>query len=219
MYAFSGILAALYERERTGEGSALEVSLFDALTEWMGFPLQYAAGAGRAPRRAGTSHAAIAPYGTFAVGDGGEVVLAVQNEREWGRFCADVLGEADLATDERFATGSARVQHRPALHAAIDAVFALLTSGEVARRLEAAGIAHARRRDLLGDDGVLAHPQHRARDRWTAVGSPAGPVRSLLPPISLAGRTPRMDPIPDIGEHTEAVLAEFGLGALRAREQ
>jgi itaconate CoA-transferase len=209
MYAFSGVLAALYERERTGEGSAFEVSLFDALSEWMGFPLQYAAGSGRAPRRAGTSHAAIAPYGAFAVGDGGEVVLAIQNGREWERFCADVLGDAGLATDDRFATGSDRVEHRPALHAAIDAVFAQLTTGEVVRRLEAAGIANARRRDLLGDDGVLAHPQHVARDRWTDVGSPAGPVRSLLPPITLAGRSPRMDPIPDVGEHTDAVFAEF----------
>ncbi len=171
MYAFSGILAALYERERTGEGSAFEVSLFDALTEWMGFPLYYAAGSGAAPRRTGTSHAAIAPYGAFTAGDGAEVVLAVQNEREWERFCADVLGDAALAVDERFATGSARVENRPALHEAIDAVFGGLTRDQVVERLASAGIANARRRPLTGDDGVLSHPQLSARDRC---GAPSG---------------------------------------------
>jgi len=206
MYAFSGILAALYERERTGEGSAVEVSLFDALTEWMGFPLNYAMGSGRAPRRTGTSHAAIAPYGAFTAGDGAEVVLAIQNEREWRRFCADVLGDADLADDERFATGSARVEHRPELHAAIDTVFSGLTGDAVVARLEQAGIANGRRRTL---DEVLEHPQHAARDRWGEVGTPAGPVRAFVPPIILPGRAPRMDPVPDVGEHTDAVLAEF----------
>jgi itaconate CoA-transferase len=209
MYAFSGVLAALYERERTGEGTALEVSLFDSLSEWMGFPLTYAAGSGRAPVRAGTAHPAIAPYGTFTAGDGTEVVLAIQNEREWRRFCADVLRDPDLADDIRFATGSARVEHRPDLHAAIDAVLGGLDGEEVVARLVDADIAHARRRDLVGDDGVLAHPQHVERDRWTTVGSPAGPVPALLPPISLVGREPRMAAIPDVGEHTDAVLAEF----------
>jgi crotonobetainyl-CoA:carnitine CoA-transferase CaiB-like acyl-CoA transferase len=171
----------------------------------MGFPLTYAAGAGHAPRRAGTSHPAIAPYGTFTAGDGTEVVLAIQNEREWARFCAEVLGDEALATDERFATGSARLEHRDDLHAAIDAVL-----GEVVvARLAGAGIAHARRRDLVGDDGVLAHPQHAARDRWRTVGSPAGEVPALVPPIGLPGRPLRMGAIPDVGEHTEAVLAEF----------
>ena len=208
MYAFSGVLAALYARERTGEGAALEVSLFDSLSEWMGFPLQYAAGSGRSPVRAGTSHAAIAPYGAFRAGDGAEVVLAIQNDREWHRFCDDVLGDAALADDERFATGAARVEHRPALHAAIDAVFADLTAADVVARLEAAGIANARRRGL---DEVLTHPQHVERDRFVDVGSPAGPVRTLLPPIGIAGTTPRTDPIPAVGEHTDAVLAEFGI--------
>jgi itaconate CoA-transferase len=197
MYAFSGILAALYDRERTGEGAAFEVSLFDALSEWMGFPLQYAAGSGHAPVRAGTSHPAIAPYGAFAAGDGVEVVLAIQNEREWHRFCEVVLGDAAVADDERFATGSARVAHRPALHEAIDAVLAGLTGDELVERLERAGVANARRRTL---DEVLTHPQHEQRGRFVEVGSPAGPIRTLLPPITFAdGRTPRMDPIPDIG--------------------
>lgn len=210
MYAFAGVLAALYEREHTGAGTALEVSLFDALTEWMGFPLNYAMGSGHAPTRAGTSHSAIAPYGAFAVGDGTEVVLAIQNEREWERFCADVLGDADLATDARFADGSARVANRPDLHAAIDDVFSTLTGDGVVERLETAGIANGRRRSL---DEVLSHPQHTARGRWREVRSPAGPIPALVPPITLPGRSLRMDPVPDVGEHTDAVLAEFSSGA------
>jgi itaconate CoA-transferase len=203
MYAFSGILAALYDRERTGVGTHLEISLFDALVEWMGFPLHYTEGSGRAPRRTGTSHSAIAPYGTFAAGDGTELVLAIQNEREWAAFCAGVLCRPELAGDPRFDSGARRVAHRPELHAAIDAVFATLTGEQVAARLAQQRIAHARRREVAE---VLDHPQLTARGRWTTVGSPVGPVRALLPPIGLPGRSPRMDPIPAVGEHTEAVL-------------
>jgi itaconate CoA-transferase len=203
MYAFAGILAALYDRERTGTGTHLEISLFDALVEWMGFPLQYTAGSGTPPPRTGTSHAAIAPYGTFAAGDGAEVVLGIQNEREWAAFCATVLRRPELADDARFRTGALRVANRPALHAAIDDVFGRLTGAEVTARLAAARIAHARRREVAE---VLEHPQLAARKRWTEVGSPAGPVRTLLPPITLPGRPPRLGPIPAVGEHTEAIL-------------
>jgi crotonobetainyl-CoA:carnitine CoA-transferase CaiB-like acyl-CoA transferase len=203
MYAFSGILAALYDRERTGAGTHLEISLFDALVEWMGFPLQYTAGSGSPPRRTGTSHAAIAPYGTFAAGDGTEVVLGVQNEREWEAFCATVLGRPELAADERFRTGALRVEHRPALHAEIDAVFGGLTGEQATARLSEARIAYARRREVAE---VLEHPQLAARGRWTQVGSPAGPLRTLLPPITFDGRPPRIDPIPAVGEHTDAIL-------------
>ena len=203
MYALSGILAALYERERTGAGTHLEISLFDALVEWMGFPLYYTGYGGTPPARTGTSHAAIAPYGTFTAGDGAEVVLAIQNEREWVAFCTDVLRRPALATDARFATGAGRVANRPALHAEIDAVFGGLTGAEVTARLAAARIAHARRREVAE---VLDHPQLVARDRWTTVGSPAGPIRAVLPPIGLPGRPPRMDPVPAVGEHNEAIL-------------
>ncbi|WP_232663449.1 CaiB/BaiF CoA transferase family protein [Pseudonocardia sp. TRM90224] len=203
MYAFSGILAALYDRERTGAGTHLEISLFDGLVEWMGFPLQYTAGTGAPPRRTGTSHAAIAPYGTFTAKDGTEVVLGIQNEREWAAFCAGVLGRADLATDPRFSTGEARVRHRDALHAEIDAVFAALTGEQVIGRLAEARIAYGRLREVAD---VLTHPQLEARGRWTEVGSPAGPIPSLLPPISFPGRPPRMDPVPAVGEHTEQIL-------------
>ncbi len=203
MYAFSGILAALYERERTGVGTHVEVSLFDALVEWMGFPLYYTQGAGRAPRRSGTSHAAIAPYGTFRAGDGTEVVVGIQNEREWAAFCDVVLRRPELAADPRFATGRLRLENRPALHAEIDAVFAGCTGDEVLERLAAGRIAHARRREVAE---VLEHPQLLARDRWTEVGSPVGPVPALLPPLALGGHAPRMDPIPAVGEHTAAIL-------------
>lgn len=203
MYAFSGILAALYDRTRTGVGTHLEISLFDALVEWMGFPLQYTAGGGVAPPRTGTSHSAIAPYGTFRAGDGTEVVLGIQNEREWVAFCARVLLRPELAVDARFDTGARRVAHRRALDVEIDGVLAGLTGEALTARLAEARIAYGRRREVAE---VLEHPQLAARDRWTSVDSPAGPVRSLLPPITLPGRPPRMDPIPAVGEHTDTIL-------------
>ncbi|WP_370963272.1 CaiB/BaiF CoA transferase family protein [Amycolatopsis sp. cg9] len=216
MYAFSGILSALYDRERTGQGTELEVSLFDSLVEWMGFPLYYAGYGGTPPPRTGTSHPAIAPYGTFAAGDGTELVLAVQNDREWAAFCEHAVRRPEWVTDERFATGSARVANRPALEREIDAVFAGLTGTELAERLTAGRIAHARRREL---PDVLAHPQLTARDRFADVATPAGPIRATLPPITVAGRAPRMDPVPDVGEHTDAVLAEFGFDAEALRRR
>jgi itaconate CoA-transferase len=203
MYAFSGVLAALFERERTGRGTVLEVSLFDALTEWMGYPLYYTGYGGTPPARTGTSHAAIAPYGCFTAGDGTEVVLAVQNEREWLLFCGRVLERAELAGDARFATGSGRVAHRDELHAEIDKVFLELDGERLEARLAAARIAHARRREPAE---VLRHPQLDARDRWRTVGSPAGPLRALLPPIGFPGREPRMGPVPDVGQDTDRVL-------------
>jgi itaconate CoA-transferase len=207
MYAFSGILAALYERERTGVGTHVEVSLFDALVEWMGFPLYYTQGSGRAPQRSGTSHAAIAPYGTFRAGDDTEVVVGIQNEREWAAFCDVVLRRPELAGDPRFTTGARRLENRQALHAEIDAVFRGCTGAEVLERLAAGRIAHARRREVAE---VLEHPQLLARDRWTEVGSPAGPVPALLPPLALGRHAPRMDPIPAVGEHTDTILRWLG---------
>jgi itaconate CoA-transferase len=204
MYAFSGILAALYERERTGRGATLDVSLFDALTEWMGYPLYYAGYGGTPPVRAGTSHAAIAPYGCFAAGDGVEVVLAIQNEREWVRFCEGVLQRPELSVDPRFDTGSRRVAHRTELHAEIDKVLVDLTGDGFEARLAGHRIAHARRREL---SEVLEHPQLAARDRWRTVDSPAGPIRALVPPIGYDGREPRMDAIPDVGADTDRILS------------
>ncbi|MCA1669043.1 MAG: CoA transferase [Thermomicrobia bacterium] len=207
MYAYSGILTALIQRGRTGEGTMLEVSLFDGLAEWMGYPAYFTKYGGDPPARTGASHATIAPYGPFAAGDGGTVFLGVQNEREWATFCAAVLERPDIATDPRFASGPARVAHRAELHAAIAAVFDALTATEVADRLEAAGIANAR---LNSVPEFLDHPQLAARDRWQEVASPVGPLAMLKPPVIIAGVAPRMEPIPAVGAHTEAILRSLG---------
>ena len=218
MYAYSGILAALYQREQTGAGAALEVALFDALAEWMSHPLYYAAYGGSAPPRAGASHATIAPYGPFATGDGRQVQLGIQNEREWARFCSDVIARPELADDPRFATNAARVAHRAALQVMIEEAFSGLTAEEVTQRLDRAQIASAR---MSTPHDLWEHPQLAARERWQEVGSPAGPLRMLLPPVTLRGVEPRMDPIPDVGEQTAHILAEIGyseeqIAALRA---
>lgn len=210
MYAYSGILTALYRRERTGEGAALEISLFDGLAEWMGFPAYYAGYGGAAPPRAGASHPTVAPYGPFATVDGKSVFLSIQNDREWTRFCRDVLMRDDAATDPRFATNVQRVANREAMHAMIDGVFGALTVGEAVDRLERAGIANAR---LNSVQEFLDHPQLTARDRWRAVDSPVGPLRALLPPVIMDRAESRMDAVPALGEHTEAILRSLGYDA------
>jgi len=207
MYAYSGILAALIQRGRTGEGTTLEVSLFDGLAEWMGYPAYFTKYGGDPPARAGASHATIAPYGPFAAGDGGTVFLGVQNEREWANFCAAVLRQPEIAADPRFASGTARVAHRAALHEAINAVFGTLTAAQVVERLEGAGIANAR---LNSVQEFLDHPQLGTRDRWQAVDSPVGVLQMLKPPVIMADIEPRMDPIPAVGAHTEAILRSLG---------
>lgn len=207
MYAYAGILAALYERERTGRGSTLEVSLFDALGEWMSHPAYLAAYGGSPPPRTGASHASIAPYGPFATGSGVQVNLGIQNEREWAAFCAVVLERPEVARDERFATNSRRVANREELQSIIEEVFGRLGVEQVTERLEAARIAYARMNSV---QEFVDHPQLVARDRWREVGSPAGPIRALLPPVTVAGREPRMDPVPAVGEHTGAILRWLG---------
>jgi itaconate CoA-transferase len=207
MYAYSGILTALLRRERTGEGATLEVSLFEALAEWMGFPAYYAMYGGKEPPRTGASHAAIAPYGPFKCGDGEVIFLGIQNEREWERFCEVVLERPALAGDERFASNSERVENRDDLYQNIEAILQRFSSGEAIERLEEAKIANARMRTVRG---LLEHPQLEARDRWTEVGSPVGPLRALLPPATIDGIQPVMAPIPSVGEHTEKILAEIG---------
>jgi crotonobetainyl-CoA:carnitine CoA-transferase CaiB-like acyl-CoA transferase len=209
MYAYSGILSALFRRERTGEGATLEVSMLEALGEWMGFPAYFAGYGGEEPKRNGASHAAIAPYGPFECGDGQTVFLSIQNEREWKRLCDEVLRREWMAEDERFATNSKRVENRPALHAGIEEVFSDLSSEEVVGRLEGAGVANARMRTVRQ---FLDHPQLQARDRWREFGSPVGSLRGLLPPATLAGAEPVMGPIPQVGEHNGSILAELGYG-------
>jgi itaconate CoA-transferase len=207
MYAYSGILAALLRRGRTGEGAALEVSLFEALAEWMGFPAYYAMYGGKEPPRTGASHAAIAPYGPFECGDGKVIFLGIQNEREWERFCEVVLEQPALAEDERFASNSERVENRDDLHQDIETILQRFSSSEAIERLEEAKIANARMRSVRG---LLEHPQLEARDRWREVGSPVGPLRALLPPATIDSIEPLMAPIPSVSEHTEKILAELG---------
>ncbi len=211
MYAYTGVLSSLVRRGRTGEGATIEVSMLEALAEWMGFPLHFAAYGGSAPVRSGASHAAIAPYGPFACAGAERVFLGIQNEREWAVFCDRVLGQPALAGDARFVTNSLRVAHRAELTGLIEEVFASLTADEVIDRLESAGIANARLRDMAG---LAAHPQLEARDRWRDVESPAGTLRQLLPPGLPDDVEPPIRPIPEVGEHTDAVLAEFGIGPL-----
>jgi itaconate CoA-transferase len=215
MYAFSSILAALYVRQRTGAGAALQVSLFESLTEWMAQPMYYAMYTGTPPERTGTSHATIAPYGAFRTGAGGTVQLAVQNDREWHRLCEQVLGRPELADDPRFATNPARVTARAELHREIEAALSRYPPDDVLARLDAAQIANARF-NTVGD--LLAHPQ--LAHRWGEVNSPRGPVRALPLPVSMGDATPDLGPIPAVGQHTGAILAELGftdaeLAALR----
>jgi itaconate CoA-transferase len=208
MYAFSSILAALYARERTGSGAALEVSLFEALTEWMAQPMYYAMYTGVPPARTGTSHATIAPYGAFRTGGGGAVQLGVQNDREWHRLCQQVLGRPELADDPRFATNTARVAARAELHREIEAALSTRSPDEVRTLLDAAQIANARL-NTVGE--LLAHPQ--LEHRWTEMDSPAGPIRTLPFPVRAGGAQPAPGPVPAAGEHTDAILAELGLTA------
>ena len=206
MYAFSGVLAALLRRQKTGEGSALEVSLFESLGEWMSYPVYYASG-GAAPPRSGARHAVIAPYGPYAAGDGKIVYLGLQNEREWGRFCAEALGRPEVAIDPRFSSNPQRVKHRDELDALITDAFSGLTADEVIARLETAQIANARMNTV---EEFIDHPQLTARNRWTEVASPAGPVRALVPPFNFDNMEMPMGAIPAVGEHTDTILGELG---------
>lgn len=208
MYVLNGVLMALFHRERTGKGTAFEVSLFDSLTEWMSYPAYYADGAGKPLRRTGTRHATIAPYGPFKTGDGRVVFFGVQNEREWIAFCAQVMNDAALADDPRFHTNPLRMQNRDALEALIEKHFAGFTGEQVLRRLEDAAIANATMNDV---QAFLQHPQLRGRGRVRTVGSPHGPLTSFLPAITLPGADPVMGEVPAVGAHTDAILDELGL--------
>ncbi|HMN65841.1 MAG TPA: CaiB/BaiF CoA-transferase family protein [Burkholderiaceae bacterium] len=207
MYAYSNILAALIERGRTGRGKRIDVSMLESMVEWMGFPMYYAFEGAAPPPRAGAAHATIYPYGPFPTGDGKTVMLGLQNEREWQVFCAKVLGRPELANDDRFSANPRRVENRDALRAIIVGRFATLDAAQLVALLEDAQIANAQ---VNGMAEVWAHPQLKARGRWTDVATPAGAVPALLPP----GMTEaRMAPIPALGEHSEAVLAGLGYDA------
>jgi itaconate CoA-transferase len=208
MYAYSAILAALLARHATGGGTTIDVSLFDALGEWMSHAAYYTGYGGSPPARTGADHASIAPYGPIRAADGARVLVGVQNDREWRRFCADVLGWPEMADDDRFRTNALRVKNRQALHIVIESTLGSLPAAAIAARLEAAGIASGRVNSM---HDYLEHPQLVARDVWREIGSPAGPVRALVPPVRLEGIEPAMGSVPALGEHTGLILEELGI--------
>lgn len=207
MYAYTSILNALLLRHKTGRGGSIDVSMLESLTEWMSFPLYYAHDGASPPARSGASHATIYPYGPFRVGDGRQVMLGLQNEREWVTFCSGVLDQPGLAQDPRFASNRLRHEHRGPLNDLIEQAFSSLTTEEVVHKLDAAGIANAHINDM---HDVWAHPQLRARSRWVDVGSPGGTIAALKPPGQHQAFEARMDEVPRLGQHTESILAELG---------
>ena len=215
LHAYAAILAALYDRDRTGKGRRVEVTMFEAMVEWMGHPLYYTHFGGKAPKRSGPDHATIVPYGRFRAGDGKHVMFGIQNEREWAAFCKGVLQQPQLADDPRYDNNTKRTAARADVVALIERVFADLTAAQVVERLDGAGIANAR---LNSPEEVWDHVQLKARERWRDVQTPAGTVPAVLPPASLSGVEPRMDAVPEIGEHTERILAELGYGADRVAQ-
>lgn len=208
MYAYSNILAAILKRGKTGEGSKIDISMLEGMAEWMSFPMYYAFNNAPPPKPVGASHAAIYPYGPFEAGDGKSVMLGIQNEREWANFCKKVLLNESLTTDPRFVTNALRSQNRDELKEVICAAFASLTAEDVVARLDDASIANAKVNDM---QGLWNHPQLHARGRWTEVESPAGRIPALLPPGFGDGLNARMDAIPAVGEHTEAIKKELGM--------
>jgi itaconate CoA-transferase len=207
MCAYSSILAALIQRGQTGLGCHVDVSMLECMVEWMNYPLYYAFNGAAPPPRTGGTHATIYPYGPFRTGDDKAIMLGLQNEREWGRFCQDVLLRPGLVKEERFSSNSKRVAARDSLRAIILEVFASLAADQIIARLDQAGIANAQMNDM---HDVWRHPQLRARGRWVVVGTPAGPIPALLPPGTSNTFSPRMDDVPALGEHTSVILCELG---------
>ena len=209
MYAYSAVLAALIQRGITGEGSHIDVSMLECLAEWMGNPLYYGFEGQAQAERAGASHPSIYPYGPFTAGDGKTVLFGLQNEREWKAFCEQVLAHPELATDARFDANAKRSAHRVELKQLIESLLQPLTAAQCIERLDAAHIGNASVNDIAD---VWAHPQLRARERWCEVGSPVGPIPALKPPADNDRFSPRMDPVPALGEHTDAILQALGYG-------
>ena len=208
MYAYTNILAALLQRGKTGKGSVIDISMLESLSEWMSFPMYYAYNGANPPPRNGASHATIYPYGPFKAGDGKTVMLGLQNEREWVQFCEIVLENPGLAQDERFDRNFKRNEKRAELLGIIDACFCKLSSEQLIARLEKAQIANAHLNDMAG---LWKHEQLKARNRWTKVDTPNGSIAALLPPGLNDSYNYRMDAIPAVGQHTDAILKELGI--------
>jgi len=209
VYAYSGILTALYRREKTGKGGRIEVTMLDSLAEWMGYPLYYTHFGGKAPARSGPDHATIVPYGRYRTGDGNYVMLGLQNEREWAAFCGEILGQPQLARDARYDSNHKRNLRRAEIAGLVEQAFAGMTAAQVVSRLDGAGIANAR---VNTPEEVWEHPQLQARQRWREVDSPEGVLPALLPPATHDGFEARFEAVPGIGQHTATVLAELGYG-------
>ncbi|MGI8643902.1 MAG: CaiB/BaiF CoA transferase family protein [Thermomicrobiales bacterium] len=207
VYGALATVAALYERQTTGQGRLVETSLFDALAEWMGYPVAFTQYGGEPPARACDRHATVVPYGLYRCGDGLSINLAVQSEEHWHRFCAVVCEHPEWEDDPRFASASGRRTHRDVLETAIESAFAAHPRVEITRRLDATGIPYG---DVRSVAGFIEHPQLRARGRWQAVDTPAGPIEAIVPGFDLEDMEPRMEAVPDIGEQTDAILAELG---------
>jgi crotonobetainyl-CoA:carnitine CoA-transferase CaiB-like acyl-CoA transferase len=206
LYAYSSVLTALLRRDRTGNGTRIDISMLECLTEWMSPALYVWQGTGQVPARVGVRHNMIVPYGAYACADGA-VLFAVQTQGEWRRFCALVLGAAALADDPRYATNASRLHHRAELEATIEDRFRWYPRAEVLRRLEEADIPTGAVNDV---PAVASHPQLAARERWTTSAVPGGSIPALVPPHNLHGVSPRMGAVPALGAHTAEVLAELG---------
>ena len=205
LYAYSSILAALIRRERTGKGERIDIAMLECLVEWVMPPIYIWKGTGTIPARVGVRHNMIVPYGVYACADGA-VNFAIQNDREWRRFCEQVLDAPELAEDKRFLTNPARLAHRNELEPMIERIFSNYKQSELLNKLDCAGIANGALNDI---PAVAEHPQLAARHRWTTVDSPVGPIPAMLPPHNLRHVSPCMGAVPALGQHTEEILAEL----------
>jgi itaconate CoA-transferase len=207
-YAFTSVLLALLDRQRSGRGRRIDISILDCLAEWMMPQAYYAMYTGHDLPRTGMRHNILVPYGPYRAGDGRYVNLAVQNRGQWERFCAGALGRPELASDPRFDTNQVRLANRDVLEPLIEEIFGDLNSDQVVARLEAADVPFARLNTTMD---LVAHPQLVDRGRFRTVETPGGTVRALVPPLNIEGLEPRMGPVPALGQHTDEVLAELGL--------
>ena len=207
VYGAMATVAALYQRRTTGHGTLVETSLFDALAEWMGYPAAFTHYNGTAPARAGVRHATVVPYGSYRCGDGSSILLAVQTDGQWERFCRDVCEHPEWQLDPQFRTSSERRLNREVLETAIEVAFARHPRDEIARRLHRADVPYGEVREVAD---FLEHPQLAERGRWREVDSTSGPIRAIVPPMDFDGVDPRMDRVPGVGEDTDAILGELG---------